>query len=210
MSYSLSPYLIETETLRRLVGGGDEALLQSLLAESGLDEVDEESDDGEVPPGRAFRQLVMGDRLDPDSAHQYGYALEQLCRCRGERLDRGGLWEGIHWDVLQATGVDQVLDGTEPPVALPAINSFPAIGYLSEDQVAATVTRMGSGHLKTAAPSGRKTRPTVAAWLIGLVMRRITRREPMSAEDTRELLDEYESWLREAAEKRKALIFFYY
>ena len=39
---------------------------------------------------------------------------------------------------------------------------------------------------------------------------RFSRREPLTENDLRELLDEYETWLRHAAAQQKSLVFFYH
>jgi hypothetical protein len=43
-----------------------------------------------------------------------------------------------------------------------------------------------------------------------MLLARISQRGKMTPEEIREALEEYEGWLREAAEKRKSLVFFYY
>jgi hypothetical protein len=151
----------------------------------------------------------MGEAPDSRSAHQYGYALERLCAHLGERLD-ADCWESIHWDVLEATGIEEILTRTGPPVPLPPIDNFPAIGHLKAADIASMVAKLGDGPLKTAAPSGRKPRRSLRAWLLGLLLSRFSRREPLTDEDLRELLDAYAGWLRQAAARQKSLVFFYY
>ena len=50
--------------------------------------------------------------------------------------------------------------------------------------------------------------------MLGLIVKRLTgidmRQRELTDEDRRELLDEYEGWLREAASKKKSIVFFYY
>jgi hypothetical protein len=209
MSYTLIPYLVDLEALRRAAGSKDEALIAAAAErEPGLFEP-ENADEDEIPEGEALRHLVMGTPPDKRSTHQYGYALKSLCEHLGERLD-ADYWESIHWDVLEATGMEEILTRTGSPVPLPPIDSFPAIGHLKAADIAAMVAKLGDGHLKTAAPSGRKPRRSLRAWLLGLLLSRFSRREPLSEGDLRELLDEYESWLRQAAAKQKSLVFFYH
>ncbi len=212
MSYTLTPYLIDLGDLRRAVESRDEALLDAIregrpevFAEDEADEGD--ADEEEIPLREALRHLVMGEARRVGSAHQYGYALEALCARLGERLD-ADCWESIRWQVLETTGMDQVLK-SGPPVELPPNDSFPAIGFLTPEQISAIVARMEKGPLKTAAPSGKKPRRSFGSWLLGLVISRIIRRGPLTDEDVRELLEEYEGWLREAESRNKALVFFY-
>lgn len=213
MSYTLMPYLVDLEELRRAVGSKDEALLavmkQSMPEVFEEEEVVDHEEDEELSLGQAVRHLVMGEPPDTESAHQYGYALEQLCRHLGEEPEERDCWCDIRWTVLETTGMEEVLK-TGSPVPLPPINDFPTIGHLKAEQIEAIVAKMGDGHLKTAAPSGRKPRRSFQSWLLEKAMNRLTRRGPMTDEDVRELLDEYESWLRAAAAKKKSLVFFYY
>lgn len=210
MSYSLVPYLVDLEQLRRAIGCKSEALLAEVIAGNPDVLRDEESDDEELSLTQALRHLVMGEPPEAGSAHQYGYALMELCRHLGEELPERDLWESIHSDVLEATGADELLSRTGPPAPLPKIDNFPYIGHLEAAQIAALVDRLGEGRLISAAPSGRKPRRSFRSWLIGKLLSRITRREPMTAEEVRECLDEYEGWLRQAAAKKKSLVFFYY
>lgn len=216
MSYTLAPYFVDLDELRRVLGRRDEALLAAVIRSSAEDEEADEPEastdgvDDEITVTLALRHLVRGEAPVLGYGHQYGYALEQLCRYLGAQPEERDAWCGIHWEVLEATGVDQVLEKSGPPVELPAISDFPTIGYLPADEITATVGKLGAGHLKSAAPSGRKPRRSVRSGLLGLLLSRIFQRAPLEDEDLRELMTEYESWLREAATKGKSLVFFYY
>ncbi|MGV3719289.1 MAG: DUF7691 family protein [Actinomycetota bacterium] len=210
MSYSLVPYLVDLEQLRQAVGGKNEALLAAVIAGNPDALQDAEPDDEELSLAQALRHLVMGEPLDAGSAHQYGYALMELCRHLGEELPERDLWESIHSNVLESTGADELLSRTGAPVPLPKIDDFPYIGHLEAAQISALVDRLGGGRLISASPTGRKPRRSFRSWLIGKLLSRITRRGPMTAEEVRECLDEYEGWLRAAAAKKKSLVFFYH
>ncbi len=211
MSYSLVPYLVDLNDLRRAIGSKDTELLEAVIQGDPdrfpPDDLDES--DGEVSGCRALRDLVMGTVPEAGSGHPYGYALERLCDHLGRRLD-ADMWESIHWEVLEDTGFEAVLSGSGSPVPLPPIDDFPTIGHLTPEQVQEIVRNMRGGRLKTAAPDGRKPRPSLKSWLVRRLMSRITRRGKLSDEDLRELLDEYEGWLRKAAATHQALVFFYY
>jgi hypothetical protein len=210
MSYSLVPYVLDLEALGRAVGGADEALIAAIIQRDPEDFAEGEPDAAGVSLGEALRALVMGGPFVSGAEHQYGYALERLCEHLGERLDRGDVWADIRWDVIEGTGMEEILDDAGPPVPLPKINSYPAVGHLTVAQVAEMAASLAQGHLTTAAPSGRKRRPGFRARIVGLILRQITRREPLSAADLRELMDEFEEWLRQAAAKKQGLVFFYY
>jgi hypothetical protein len=210
LSYTLVVYLLDLDELRRAVGSRDEALLSAVIAddpEAFEPEEPDPDDREEIPPGEALRHLVMGEKHDPGSAHQYGYALEHLCRHLGRRLE-GGWWESIRWTVLQATGMEEILAG--PPVPLPPNDSFPVIGFLTPEQVRPLAEKLREGPLKTAASSGRRRRRGFREWMADWILARITHRQPMTDEDVREGLDEYGEWLRTADSEGKSLVFFYY
>jgi hypothetical protein len=215
MSYTLSPYLVDLDGLRRAVGGKDSALFKAVVdgnpaafGEESDEEYDE--DEEEISLRTALRQLIMAEPFAKDSLHQYGYALEQLCRHLGEEVVGRDLWSGIHWNVLEDTGVEEMLFQTGAPVSLPPSDDFPRIGHITATDIVAQLRRVGDAPLKTATPSGRKPRRSIRSWLFRLVFARLSRRDSLTAEERAELLDEYKSWLQEAAAKNRALVFFYY
>lgn len=153
MSYILTPILVRLADVRSAVGSRDahlaERLVRSLSGELlRLDRDDEDyADEGEPPVptmAEAVRQLVSGGPYDARVAFKYGYALECLCRERGETLPNG-TWSAMGWDWVET--VDAALDQAGVPVAavrvtyhllcrgapvpLPHIDDFPSIGYLS-------------------------------------------------------------------------------
>jgi len=213
MSYTLVPYLVDLDELRRVVGSGDAALLERARerAPDTFAEPERDEDDEEVSVGTALRHLVMGEPPQADSAHQYGYALEHLCAVLGRGLD-AGWWEAIRWPVLDATGMSEVLD-SGPPVPLPKIADFPRIGFLEPPAIAALAARAAAGPLASIAPSGKRRKPSIQQrLLLGVVgaVFRLPSREPLTPEELRDCLDEAAAWLREATGTGKGLVFFYY
>lgn len=226
MSYTLCPYLVDLEKLKKTIGSNDQKLIQAIVTSNpdefhdnheDLDD-DEEDNDDEISLKQALEDLVVGKKPDAESAHQYGYALEKICRYIGDTPAETDSWSGIHWEVLESTGVDQILSKSGPPVKLPPISDFPTIGYLTTNDISSVIAKMVSGPLKTAAPTGVQTKPSMKSkfgkWMLGLVVKRLTgmdlRQRELTDEDRRELLDEYEGWIREAASKKKSIVFFYY
>jgi hypothetical protein len=209
VSYSLNPYLVDLDALARAVGSKDESIIAAVTARDPEAFAEDDGDDEEISLGRALRDLVMGNPPVEESAHQYGYALEQLCDHLGKRLDGEDVWEGIRWEVLEATGMEEIME-RKPPVPLPKTDDFPAIGHLTAAEIAEMTARLSQGPLTTAAPSGRKRKPTPRAWLTNRILRAITHRQALSDADLRELLDEFANWLREAAARKQGLVFFYY
>ena len=79
---------------------------------------------GRCPRALALRQLVMGEALDRNSAAQYGFALELLCRHLGEEI-LPDAWGGGSWGALEATGLDDVLMGSGAPSRFPVCPASP-------------------------------------------------------------------------------------
>jgi hypothetical protein len=208
MSYSLIPYLIHLPALKLIPGSTDDALIASVIASRPEEFEDGGEDEGEISLRAALTDLVMGKTLDPKSAHQYGYALEKLCDHIGERLD-SDCWESIRWSLIEATGMERLLR-TGPPVQIPAIDSFPAIGHLDASEITQILDDLGDGHLKSAVPYAPKYKPTISSRILSFLLSRLSGRPPLTDEDLAEPLEEYEGWLREAAAKQKSLVFFYY
>lgn len=84
----------------------------------------------------ALIELIEGKPTRPRSAHQYGYALESLCRALGQAL--GNLGDLVYLKL------DTPLTGIRSPAPLPAIKGFPVIGYLTDDEVKVEVNRLQS------------------------------------------------------------------
>lgn len=215
MSSTLTPYLVDLEELRRAVGSKDESLLSAVIQGNEEDFGREDDDEDEIPLGRALRHLVMGEPPDTGSAHQYGYALMRLCDHLGTTTSSLDLWSGVQWDCVESTGLDEVFDRSGPPVPLPPSDDFPTIGFLTAEEIASTVSKLGDGHVTTAGSSTRGWKPPgikklLRNLLLSILRRAFSQREKLRDEDVRELLDEYEGWLREAAANNKALVFFYY
>ncbi|HVK12818.1 MAG TPA: hypothetical protein VM597_28965 [Gemmataceae bacterium] len=114
---------------------------------------DEDDDDDEGEPtretttGAALVHLILGGSMDPSKGYKYGYALCHLCEHLGRVPDHDS-WCSIRSRSVEA--VDAVLKkaGVKPktfsveghlqyrgaPVAIPAPDDFPAIGYLTRDE----------------------------------------------------------------------------
>ena len=188
MSYTLEPFLVDLAEIRKAVGGGDAELISAVMeyhpeafemgVEDAQDEVEE--DEEEISMSQALTELISGKLTSPDSAHQYGYALKELCDYLGEDVDRD-MWCGVRWIAMEESGLDKIVEGSGSPVPLPDNpGTFPTIGYLTREKVRERVSQLGDDHLTA------------------------------DDDDMQELLDEYEEWLRAAAEQNKDIIFFYY
>jgi hypothetical protein len=70
----------------------------------------------ELTLGDALSQLVMGEKLATKATHQYGYALEELCKHFGQFLPVDQ-WGGVRWDAMEDSGVAGVMASGPPGVA---------------------------------------------------------------------------------------------
>ncbi|TWT74655.1 hypothetical protein Pla123a_34790 [Posidoniimonas polymericola] len=138
MSYVLTAYVVDIDALSKAVGSGDEQLVTRVI-ESAPEEFDEDDlDDDELSLAAALRELVMaGTQSAPESeddAHQYGYALQSLCRCLGDEL-LPEMWAGVRWEAVEDCGLEELLTESGPPVPLPENDDFPSIGHLKRGEI---------------------------------------------------------------------------
>jgi hypothetical protein len=137
MSYTLMAHLIDIPKLKKLVGSKDDLLLTAIKEHSEeFDEEDEEEDDDddELTLLSALRQLIMGEMLDPNEAHQYGYAIVELCDYLGERLESDA-WSGVRWEAIEQCGLESLLTKSGAPVDLPPNDAFPRVGHIRREEV---------------------------------------------------------------------------
>src|ERR1700722_3278161 len=99
MSYVLTAYLVDLNSLKSVLGSKDQSIIAAvnpLIAETYED--DEEEAQGMQD---TFRAIVMGEPLDPDNAAAYACALWELCKVKGEEL-LPDQWGGVRWDAVEA------------------------------------------------------------------------------------------------------------
>jgi hypothetical protein len=140
MSYALVPYLIDLKKLTAAAGSKDKRLVDAVV-KAHLKAFEESGSGGEKSLRDALTELVMGDELDSDYGHVYGYALEKVCRHLGKRLDVQ-YWDATRTDALEDTGVERLLEESGSPVPLPRIFDFPSIGHIPADKIKATLKDM--------------------------------------------------------------------
>lgn len=97
-------------------------------------------------------ELIDGEvvRSDAENGHQYGYALEKLCRVLGK-------WLGNLSDV-DYLELEIPFANFRAPVALPKIRDFPLISYLTADEVEREVKRLEALDLSDSDKSVQQTR----------------------------------------------------
>lgn len=210
MGYGFMAYAVDLDAARKAFGSKDENLLAVVIESQDLEdeEDDDDDEDDEVSLPTALRQIIMGERFDKDSAHQYGYAFKELCGHHGEFLPN---------DMMCGTGsefndiLDKVLDrlkvpaklfrvndhlvNRKDPVPLPKRDDFPYIGHLTADEAKAVAAALSAldPDAVTEAASGFKTR-----------------RGAIEPGDVAEYLTEIADWCQTCADGGRALVTFYH
>lgn len=147
MGYNVQAYAIDLERLRAAVGSGDEALLATLTREHAhaLEEIDRLDPPGVISAADALAALIHGRMHSGESNFKYGYALELACRALGQPLSNEH-WSAMHGEWFDAvedaftalggkTKVSNDVFWSGPPVELPFIDDFPAIGTVPAEGV---------------------------------------------------------------------------
>lgn len=198
MGYGIMAYAVDMASLRAVLGSRDEAAFEALnekLDAGTIDEVIENLLDGESGPRASdlLRQMVFGEEYDPRLGAGYAYVLQHLCDRHGQFLDNS-TWMPIRMDffeqvgrALERAGVGtavfdvQCLISGKTPVPLPAIDEFPAMGGLTEDEVGPVAEALAQADLSA-----------------------------ISDLDERESIEALRDWTRRCADDRRALVCFYY
>jgi hypothetical protein len=162
MGYILSAIAVDLGEVSGTVASGKRQLLSALVEqfedefgqfdEMAADCAGDEEGGGALTMRRALAQMVMGEEYDEGPGFMYGYALEFLCRHFGETLPNGE-WSAMPSGTRWAEAVDRELGnagvpesvfrvGTHllnrgAPIAIPEIDDFPGIGYLTRGEVKA-------------------------------------------------------------------------
>lgn len=185
MSYSLLAFAVDLPEIERRIGSGDQGVIDAVIANNPEEfDEEEEDEDDDLSLKSAVRQLVMGESMDPEEAHQYGYALQELCSTYGEDLPCD-LWCGVRWGAIEGCGLEPLMTRTGSPVALPPNDDFPTIAFLRRGEETAKALADAKRRLEGAPPEGLD-------------------------ENLDDLIEEYAGWLETATEKDRDLIFFYY
>jgi hypothetical protein len=162
MGYGVMAYAIDDDVWG-VVGARSEELLRLCLrgAEDTIASIDEfVADFGAVEPPlpdarTALRHLVMGEPYHPRAGFAYAYWFERLCEDGGQSL-RNDAWMPIRMAFLEqvqegltsagVTGVSInaiVFGGL--PIALPAPDDFPGMGYVARADAPAQLAAIDAG-----------------------------------------------------------------
>jgi hypothetical protein len=158
------------------------SLLKDYFKDDGIeDEEDEENGEDEdtavreTTTGAALVHLIMGGNTDPAKGYKYGYALSHLCEYIGT-VPEHEAWCSIRYASVEAVDVALKRAGIGPktfavekhlqyrgaPVAIPAPDDFPAIGYLTRDEARKVLALMDPAKLDAAI---RKAAEDYRDWL---------------------------------------------
>jgi len=139
MGYSTLFYSVDFECLISSIGAGDQALFR-LFEQEFPDELERQLNDDEPILADAFSELISNSLKHPEAAHQYGYALEMLCRLIGEHLpDDDAIG---HLGPLE---ISSPLETPRHPIHIPKnVDEFPRISYLDPNEVKNECTRLSS------------------------------------------------------------------
>lgn len=137
VSYVLIPYLVDLREIESVIGCKDASIVDAVKTvnsekhAAGGDEGEEH-----IPLSHAIRHLIMGEPLIPDSAHQYGYALQEICAYKGEVI-LPDYWSGVRWDAVEECGLEDLFTKSGSPVKMPPTPDFPVIAHIKRDDLAA-------------------------------------------------------------------------
>lgn len=150
MGYCITAFAVDLSLLSQAIGSRNRPLLDTLFDEcegdfEQYDEMAADYHDDEDPTDpltmrTTLTQMIMGDAYNPQVGFMYGYALEFLCLHFGDRLPNRE-WSAMPRPSQWIETVDRELDragiplqvGSQlfyrgPPIAIPEIDDWPAIG----------------------------------------------------------------------------------
>src|SRR5262245_8371876 len=189
MGYSLNPLAVDLKKVAGVIGSRNKRLVGTLVKQFGdsFEEIDEmaadftdEEDGGATTVRDALTQMVMGQEYNDELGFVYGYALEFICWHFGAILSNESWsampspskWAGKADKALESVGVDEKtlrlsqLMNRGSPVALPLIEDFPGIGYMTLKEIEAAVAAFGEDKLDAVKDEGvREALSEVRAWL---------------------------------------------
>lgn len=157
MSYTISPFLVKIEDLKKAVGSKDRSLMIAVLQnrakeyqetfdESELDaeqnsETDEEEDEESWNTVEAVKAWINGDlNSEKIQGFQYGYALEAICMSFGERVFIEPL-ESVRSSSYFEEQWSWFMDSKSPIPYPEEGDDFPYIGHLNLADIPAELQR---------------------------------------------------------------------
>ena len=181
MGYNVRAYAVDLDRLRSLVGSGDESLIATLVSEHAhtlreVDRLDLGTAESAPSAAEALAQLVHGRMDDGESNFKYGYALELACRQLGQELSNQ-YWSQMHGEWFDAvedaftelggkTKVSNDVFWSGPPVELPFIDDFPAIGTVRAEGVRPLLAELDDALTKARSSQAHAALRELHGWLL--------------------------------------------
>jgi predicted DNA-binding WGR domain protein len=154
VSYGVHAYAVDLAAVKKTIGSGNAVLAKRLAKSeaSELEQIDDvDFDEGLTRAADVLRRLIVeGAPAETDEeetpGYKFGYALEVVCRSLGEWLPNSA-FSAMGSEYFET--LDRALEKAKSkrkvasivfrgsPVRLPEIEDFPAIGWLSADEVQA-------------------------------------------------------------------------
>lgn len=137
MGYSTLFYAVDLSQLSNAIGSGEQTYVQE-FAKRYPDEFEEDGDEDSPALRDVFAQLIAGDLEPTEHGHQYGYALEVLCRIIGTPLpDEDAIGQ------LGPLELNSPLETLKHPVDIAKeVDQFPRISFLDVGEVKAERDRL--------------------------------------------------------------------
>lgn len=189
MSYTVHPYLVDLQKLRKVYGSKDTNLATAIEAQCAEYIARHDRRHASAPPlVDALRQVINGEARQEEFAWQYGYALELLCIYLGVRLPNDH-FEGLRGAAInmigEIDGLRELNHGSKLPIPVAAPSDFPAITFISDQDAVDKLTRY---------------RPRAAS----------AEESDADQQWLKDVQDQYQTWLQESARSQRAIIAFLY
>ena len=172
----ISMELLGYDELMAVPGSGDRRLVRREIR-SIFGQADDSSPEAVFKPVlKALAAIVKGSRLSPARAPEYVEALNAVCWVLGTAMDNGAVAPAppAHFDavdrILTERGIDPQITMSRlvfggPPLGLPETDDFPAVGYLTPDQVAGAHRALAPQDWSQAPDDLRPTLQQLTAWM---------------------------------------------
>jgi hypothetical protein len=176
MSSAINAYAVPLDRLKQVVGSGDQATIDAIVAghKAFLSSIDDIDDEATITCADAVADLVNGEIVENVPGYLYGYGLEAICAHIGEELPnicpiaRATAWiKGVD-ALLESKGVSVrlttlVFGGS--PVPIPEPDDYPGIGEWSASEVPAALAALRSLDLTGVDEEMAETFAQIRGWL---------------------------------------------
>ena len=185
MSYGIMPFSVSIARVQQAFGSRDRALAESLKDtfsqhfEQDADKDEGEDDDDEpLTLEEALDEIIEGKELRKAQGHQYGTVLEILCWHFGTLLPNEA-FSGMRWEwadeieeALTEAGVPSEVFALQghlmcrgAPLAIPAPEDFPSIGFLKLAEIGPALQAIESADIASLDPEQQEAVVEITDWL---------------------------------------------